>query len=144
MLHPSETSPAPAPTKLTRVWLDAAFLARVRKMSVILGAVAAILIAFYYGGMPALGWAAGIAWSLLNLAAVTSLVRGVITTEARDIAAIVVTLAIKFPVLYAIAVALLVVVKLPALWWVAGFTWPFFVLLLKSAGRLYLRLDELA
>jgi hypothetical protein len=113
-------------------------------MSVILGAVAAILIAFYYGGMPALGWAAGIAWSLLNLAAVTSLVRGVITTEARDIAAIVVTLAIKFPVLYAIAVALLVVVKLPALWWVAGFTWPFFVLLLKSAGRLYLRLDELA
>src|SRR5262249_43409923 len=120
MLRPSETSPAPAQNKLTRVVLDAAFLGRVRKMSLVLGALAAIMIAFYFGGMPALGWTAGVAWSLVNLAAVTSLVRSVVTTEARDIAAIVVTLAIKFPVLYAIAVVLLVVVKLPALWWIAG------------------------
>jgi hypothetical protein len=123
--------------------LDAAFLGRVRKMSLFLGAVSAIMIAFYFGGMPALGWTAGIAWSLVNLAAVTSLVRKVVTTDGRDIAAIVVTLTVKFPVLYATAIALLVVVKLPALWWIAGFSWPFFVLLMKSAGRLYLRLDEL-
>ena len=144
MLRPSETSPAPAPGKFARGVLDAAFLGRVRKMSLILGGVSAIMIAFYFGAMPALGWTAGIAWSLVNLAAVASLVRRVVTTDGRDIAAIVVTLTVKFPVLYATAIALLVVVKLPALWWIAGFSWPFFVLLMKSAGRLYLRLDELA
>ena len=144
MLRPNETSPAPAQSRLTRVALDAPFLGRVRKMALVLGAASAIMIAFYFGAMPALGWTAGIAWSLLNLATVTSLVRSVVTTRARDIAAIVVTLAIKFPVLYAIAVVLLVVLKLPALWWIAGFSWPFFVLLMKTAGRMYLRLDELA
>ena len=144
MLRPNEISPAPAQGKFVRVALDAAFLGRVRKMSLILGAASAVMVAFYFGAMPALAWTAGIAWSLINLAAVASLVRGVITTQARDIAAIVVTLTVKFPVLYATAVVLLVVLKLPALWWIAGFSWPFFVLLMKSAGRVYLRLDELA
>jgi hypothetical protein len=144
MLRPSETKPAPVPNRLARVTLDAAFLGRVRKMSLILGGVLAVMFAFYAGAMPALGWTAGIAWSLVNLAVVASLVRNVVRTEARDVAAIVVTLALKFPVLYATAVVLLVVLKLPALWWMAGFSWPFFVLLMKSAGRVYLRLDELA
>jgi len=131
-------------SRLLRGTMDAAFLRRVRKMSVILGAASAVLIAFYFGAMPALGWTAGIAWSLLNLAAVASLVRKVVTTDGRDIAAIVVTMTVKFPVLYAIAIVMLAVLKLPAMWWIAGFSWPFFVLLMKSAGRVYLHLDELA
>lgn len=144
MLRPSETSPAPAQSRFVRSALDAAFLGRVRRMSLILGAASAVMIAFYFGARPALGWTAGVTWSLINLATVASLVRNVVTTRARDIAAIVLTLTVKFPVLYGTAIALLVVLKLPALWWIGGFSWPFFVLLMKSAGRVYLHLDELA
>lgn len=119
-------------------------LRRARKMALILGSVMAIMIAFYFGAMPAAAWMVGIVWSLANLAAIVSIVRNVVTTETRDSSAIVVALALKFPVLYAAGIALLVVLKLPALWWIAGFTWPFFVVLMKSAGRMYLRLDETA
>lgn len=144
MLRPNETSPAPTQSRFVRGTLDLAFLGRVRRMSLILGAASAVMIAFYFGAMPALGWTAGVAWSLINLATVASLVRSVVTAGTRDITAIVVTLTVKFPVLYGTAIALLVVLKLPALWWIGGFSWPFFVLLMKSAGRVYLHLDELA
>jgi hypothetical protein len=123
--------------------MNADFLRRVRKTSLILGFVIGVLVAFYFGMMPALAWGSGLVWSLANLAAIRSLVRHIITTEARDSASILVVLALKFPMLYAVAIALLVVLKVPALWWMAGFTWPFFVMVMKSAGRVYLHLDEM-
>jgi hypothetical protein len=124
--------------------MNADFLRRVRKTSLILGAVTAVLVAFYFGVMPALAWSSGIVWSLANLAAIRSLVQNIITTETRDAASILLALAVKFPVLYATGIALIVVLKVPALWWMAGFTWPFFVMVMKSAGRVYLHLDKTA
>lgn len=123
---------------------DDDLLRRVRRTSLILGSVMGIVFAFYFGLMPAGAWLAGIVWSLFNLAAIRSIVRSVITTEGRDSGAIVTALAIKFPVLYATVVVLLLVLKVPAVWWMAGFTWPFFVVAMKSAGRIYLHRDETA
>jgi len=124
--------------------MDADLLKRVRKTSIIVGLVVAVPFATYFGLMPAAGWLAGGAWSLANLAAIGSLVRRVLTMEPRDVGTIVFALTVKFPILYAAAVGFLVVTKLPVMWWVAGFSWPFFVAIMKAAGRLYIHLDETA
>jgi hypothetical protein len=99
-------------------------------------------LAFYIGWMQATAFVAGTAWSLANLAAIHSIVSRVLTNEQRDKRAIIVAMGIKFPVLYAAGFAMLVLLKLPVMWWMAGFGWPFFVAVLKSLGRIYLRLDE--
>jgi hypothetical protein len=122
--------------------MDADLLRRVRKTSVILGLVMAVPLAFYVGWMQATAFVAGTAWSLANLAAIHSIVSRVLTNESRDKRAIIVAMGIKFPVLYAAGFAMLVLLKLPVMWWMAGFGWPFFVAVLKSLGRIYLRLDE--
>jgi len=122
--------------------IDTDLLWRVRKTSVVLGLVMAIPVAFYIGWLPGVAFVAGVAWSLANLAAIHSIVSRVLTTGRRDRRAIVVAVAIKFPVLYAAGFAMLVLLKLPVAWWMAGFAWPFFVVVMKSVGRIYLRLDE--
>jgi len=124
--------------------VDATLLKRVRRTSIIVGLVMAIPFATYFGLMAAAGFIAGGAWSLANLAAIQSIVRRVLTDGERDKGAIVKALAVKFPVLYAAGFLMLAVAKLPVMWWVAGFSWPFFVATMKAAGRLYLRLDETA
>jgi hypothetical protein len=122
--------------------VDADLLRRVRRTSIILGLVMAAPFATYFGLMPAAGWLAGIAWSLANLAAIHSIVRRVLTEGERDRRAIAFALAVKFPVLYAAGFVLLAVARLPVMWWVAGFSWPFFVAVMKAAGRIYLHLDD--
>lgn len=120
---------------------DTAFLRRVRRTSVIVGAVLGVPIATYFGLMPATGWLAGVVWSVLNLSAIETVVRGVLTLETRDKPRIARGLALKFGVLYGVVVFLLAVVHVPALWWVAGFTWPLFVAVMKAFGRSFLHLD---
>jgi hypothetical protein len=122
--------------------MDAGLLRRVRKTSVILGLVMAVPVAFYIGWLAGVAFVAGTAWSLANLAAIHSIVARVLTSETRDKRAIIVAMAIKFPVLYAAGFAMLALLKLPVAWWMAGFSWPFFVAVMKSMGRVYLRLDE--
>ena len=122
--------------------MDADLLRRVRKTSLISGLVMAIPVAFYLGWLPGTAFLAGIAWSLANLMAIHSIVSRVLTTGKRDTPAIMIAMGIKFPVLYAAGAAMLVLLKLPVMWWMAGFGWPFFVAVMKSVGRIYLRLDE--
>jgi len=122
--------------------VDADLLRRVRKTSAIFGVIIAIPVAFYIGWLPAAAFVAGIAWSLVNLAAIHSIVARVLTNETRNKRALALALGIKFPVLYAAGVVMLVFLKLPVGWWMAGFGWPFFVAVMKSVGRIYLRLDE--
>ena len=122
--------------------LDADLLRRVRKTSLIVGLVMAIPVAFYIGWLPGTAFVAGMVWSLANLMAIHSIVSRVLTNEPRDKRAIVLAMGIKFPVLYAAGAAMLVLLKLPVMWWMAGFGWPFFVAVMKSVGRIYLRLDE--
>lgn len=120
---------------------DPGFLRRVRKTAIVLGIVAAAPLATYQGLVPAAGWLLGIGWSLVNLAATESIARLVLTLEPRSKAQIARRLAIKFGLLYGVAVVLLAVVRVPALWWVAGFSWPLFVAVMKAVGRTYLGLD---
>jgi hypothetical protein len=121
--------------------IDGDFLRRVRKSAIVFGLVLAVPLATKFGLAAAGGWIAGGAWSIVNLAAISSVMRKVLTMEPRDRGAIAKALAIKFPVLYAIGFALLAA-GLPAMWLLAGFAWPLFVAVLKAAGRSYLRLDD--
>ena len=122
---------------------DPGFLRRVRKTSIVLGAAIAAPIATYQGLMPAAGWLLGVGWSVVNLAATESIVRLVLTLELRSKARIARRLAVKFGLLYGVAVVLLAVLHVPALWWAAGFTWPLFVAIMKAIGRTYLGLDAM-
>lgn len=122
--------------------MDLAFLARVRKMSIITGAIVTIPVATYWGlGMGA-AWLAGVAWSLVNLYFVGEVIKHVITAEERQLTRILVAVVIKFPVLYAVGFLLLWLKQLPVLGLVAGFTWPFLVMILKAVGRAYLHMDD--
>jgi hypothetical protein len=122
--------------------VDHDLLRRVRKTSIIIGLPLSVVIATYWGLSVGGGWAAGIAWSIVNLHFIGSLVKKVVTTEKRSTTGIVVTVFIKFPVLYAAGFLLLWNGYLSIAGLVAGFTWPFFVLLMKGLGRYYLKLDE--
>ena len=122
---------------------DPGFLRRVRKSAIVLGIAVAAPIATYQGLMPMAGWLLGIGWSVVNLAATESIVRLVLTLEPRSKLRIARRLALKFGLLYGVAVVLLAVLHVPALWWAAGFTWPLFVAILKAAGRTYLGVDAM-
>lgn len=117
-------------------------LRRVRKTSIVIGVPMAVIITTYWGYGVGGGWIAGIAWSLVNLYFIGSLVQKALTTGDRNVAAIVAAVFIKFPVLYAAGFVLLWNGYLSVAGLVAGFTWPFFVLVMKGAGRYYMKLDE--
>ena len=129
---------------VTATWasMDADLLRRVRRTSVVLGLIMAAPVSFYIGWLPGVAWIAGITWSLFNLAAIQSIVARVLADGPRDKRAIAMALAVKFPVLYAAVAVMLGILKLPVMWWMAGFGWPFFVAVMKSLGRMFLRLDE--
>jgi len=122
--------------------MDVDLLRRVRKTSIVLGLVMAVPVAFYIGWLQATAWTAGWAWSLANLAVTRSIVARVLADGPRDKKALAMALGVKFPVLYGAVAVMLAVLGLPAMWWMAGFSWPFFVAVMKSLGRIYLRLDE--
>jgi hypothetical protein len=126
----------------TWTYVDADLLRRVRKTSILLGLVMAIPLAFYIGWLQATAWMAGIAWSLANLAVIRSIVARMLMDGPRDKRALVLAAVVKFPVLYGAVALMLAVLELPVMWWMAGFSWPFFVAVMKSLGRMYLRLDE--
>lgn len=121
--------------------MDLDLLRRARRSAIVYGGVLAIPLSFYFGWLNGLSWVAGITWSLVNLAFITSLVKNVITLEKRSILRIVLALAVKFPVLY-VAGWLMLRQGLSPLWMMAGFTWPFCVLVLKAGGRIYMKMDE--
>ena len=123
--------------------MDLDLLKRVRKTAIWFGVPLTVVITTYWGFEVGGGWAAGIAWSLVNLYFVGALVKKVITTGDRNVAGIVVAVFIKFPVLYAAGFFLLWNGHLSVAGLVAGFTWPFFVLMMKGLGRYYLKLDEI-
>ena len=117
------------------------FLHRVRKTSIAVGLVVSLAVWAYRGPLPAAAFAAGCAWSLVNLHVIRLLVL-LVTGDARRrklrIAAI---LLLKVPVLYGIGYVLLSAARFEASWLLAGFGWPLLVVVLKAAGRLLLGLD---
>jgi len=122
--------------------MDLDLLRRVRRTAAVFGVVLAIPFAAYWGIGSGAAWTAGILWSLVNLHFVTSVVRGLFTAERRERLRLIILLLVKFPVLYAIGYLFLRSEQLPAAWIVAGFTWPFFVIVMKALGRTFMHMDE--
>jgi len=121
--------------------MDAELLRRVHRTSVWLGLVLAAPLAFYFGAAAGVAWVLGMAWSLVNLRLIAAIVSAVLTLEARPRTRLVLALVVKFPLLYAAGFVLLRSRSLSAAWLVAGFAWPFFVVVMKAAGRVVLNLD---
>lgn len=121
------------------------FLKRVRKTATVSGSVLAALVAVYAGAEAGLAFAAGAAWSLLNLLVIEMLVRHLVADGDRRrlrrlrIAGVAM---IKIPVLYALGFLLVRSELLPVTGLLAGFIWPLAVIVMKALGRLVLRLDD--
>ncbi len=127
-------------------WLsmDHALLVRARRRSIQFGALVALVAASLAGPRAALAFAAGVAWSLVNLALIGVIVREFVTPPGQPTRTgrVIAALVVKLPLLYGAGAALLVWGRLPAGWMATGFTWPFVVLFLKALGRAFLRLDD--
>ena len=117
-------------------------LRRLQKTSLIVGVILSIPFATYWGIGAGSAWVTGIAWSLINIKFITTIIENVLTLGERDTRKIVLAMVLKFPVLYVVGYILLRNDFFPVIWLVAGFTWPFFVLFMKGAGRAYLKLDQ--
>ena len=117
------------------------FLDRVRRTSIAAGLVVSLVVWFYKGPWPALGFISGCAWSLVNIQVLRLLVLQITNDPEKHKLRIAAVLALKVPVLYVIGYVLLKTGRLPAAGLLAGFAWPLAVIVLKAAGRLLLGLD---
>ncbi len=122
--------------------MDLAFLARVRKQSIITGLVLALPISLYFGMETGGGWIAGLVWSLVNLVFLSQVIKGVVTADDRQLGPIMIALLVKFPILYVSGFFLLRSEWFSVLGLVLGFSWPLVVMVLKAAGRAFLGLDN--
>src|SRR5262245_61675500 len=111
------------------------FLVRVRRVSVIAGAVAALLAANYAAPRAGLAVALGAAWSLVNLFLIQVLVVTLTTPGTRPHARAGFAIG-GLALLFAAGAALLT--RLPALWLMAGFWIPLAVIVLKAGSLLLL------
>jgi F-type H+-transporting ATPase subunit a len=114
------------------------FLARVRRSSIWMGVCAALLAGTYAAPLHGLALAAGVLWSLINLALLESLVvavtspdRGSPATLRRALVGI-----LGLPLLFGAGAILLL--KLAPIWLVIGFSLPLAVIVLKAAALLLL------
>jgi hypothetical protein len=118
------------------------FLTRVRKTSVVSGALVTLIMLVYTGPATAGAFGLGCAWTLVNLRILTLLVRLILKDGKRQNTRIAIVTLIKIPVLYAAGYLLLKSGVLPVMALLSGFVWPLFVVFLKAGGRLVLGLDN--
>jgi F-type H+-transporting ATPase subunit a len=114
------------------------FLARVRRSSLWLGGIAALVVATYATPRAGLAVAAGAAWSLVNLILLERLIVALTGSDRRTFAATLRAIA-AFGGLMALFVAgWLLLTRLPAALLMAGFVIPHAVMVLKAAALLIL------
>jgi F-type H+-transporting ATPase subunit a len=114
------------------------FLTRVRTTSLWMGLVTSLFAITLRGLSPGLGLFAGVAWCFVNLALIQMLVvalTGPERSEPRGLARAAIAIG---GMLALFAAGAFLLMKLPAIWLVAGFTFPFLVLVLKAASLLVL------
>ena len=117
------------------------FLARVRRTAIVVGLLLFPFIAAYAGWREGAAWVLGGGWSLVNLYVIGLLVEVVLRGAGTKPGRFVLVAFVKVPVLYTIGFVLMKI-QLPLTWLLAGFLWPLAVIVLKTAGRLVLRLDS--
>ena len=118
------------------------FLGRVRSTSIAAGFVIAFAVWIYEGPAAATAFAAGCAWSLVNLHVIRLLIQYALGDRKGRKLRIAAVFVLKIPVLYAAGYLALRTVWLPVVWLLAGSAWPLAVIVLKAAGRAVLGLDR--
>ena len=114
--------------------VDRSFLRRVHLTGVVLSLLGAFFLAAYQSTAFALGFLCMSMWSIANLWTLERLMREVLRPEGRSAPHILVALAVKLPVLYALLVVLLMKTSFPAASLLIGLSVPLAVIVLKVAS----------
>lgn len=135
--HTFHMNPRPDSTPLTRA-LDEAFLARVRKASLLLaGLVAAFSALSTLGTNWALGFLGAALWSTANLWTLERLIRGSLHPDVEHSRMeLTIGILVKLPVLYALLVLFILKGGFQAIPVLLGVAVPLLVIILKVAGRM--------
>lgn len=118
------------------------FIDRVRRTAAAAGIVFVLVLWARFGAAPAAAFAAGAAWSLVNIHVLRVLTGLLLVRPETSKLRIAAVLAVKAPVLYGAGYLLLASGRLPVEGLLAGFAWPLCVVVLKALGRLLLGLDR--
>ncbi len=112
------------------------FLVRVRRTSLVTGFLGALAAFAYVSTSTGLGFTAGLIWSLFNLGLIEQVVLGM-TSADRGSRPAITRIALGFAGSLALfAAGWWLLLKLPAIALVSGFTLPFGIIVLKAASRM--------
>jgi len=114
------------------------FLARVRRSSLGLAAVAALFAATYWSPARGLGIAAGAAWSLLNLALIQQLIVALTGQDRGEAKTMVQAVTALGGMMALFAAGAFLLLKLPTLALAIGFAVPFLVITFKAVSLMVL------
>jgi len=109
------------------------FLARVRRTTLWTGAVAALTVATYGAPLLALAFLLGAVWSLANLRLIELLVVALTGPERGGSRALRRCAVALGGMIALFAAGALLLSRLSPVWLMAGFSWPFGVIVLKAA-----------
>lgn len=112
-----------------------AFIDRTLRTTALVGLIFFPFFLTEFGLWTGLAWLSGVVWGGLNLAAIMSLVTSVLRPNRVDREKTAVISLIKFPLLYAAGIALLMTRQFSIPWLLAGSALPLTILLLKAVGR---------
>jgi hypothetical protein len=118
------------------------FINRVIKTSLVVSALGFLFVTVYYNFKFGAGILMGTLWGCANLYFLTNLITEIFSPgkEVRKGKIILIAL-VKFPLLYLIGYALLIIKFFPPISLVSGFTLIFLVMFLKALGRWLLSLE---
>jgi len=122
--------------------MDFGLVGRTLRTSAALSLLVLVFGTFYYGFEPTLSVFTGIIWGMVNLYFLSLLVRAAMRPEGPDKRAALVILFIKFPLLYGAGYMMVVSAFFNPILLLSGFTLVLLVIVLKSVGRVILRLDN--
>ncbi len=118
------------------------FLHRVLRSTAFVGVLVFAFVAVYYQPRFGLGILFGCAWGIGNFWALTRVIPAVLTPNTVDRRRALLLAAIKFPALYGIGYLVLRSEWFTPIALLIGFSLLFVVVVLKAAGRMFLRLDD--
>lgn len=121
--------------------IEANFVSRTLRTTGLVALLSLAFGSFYYGFKPTLSVFTGIVWGMINLYFLSLLVRSSLRPEGADKASALIFLFIKFPLLYLSGYFLMTNDYFDPLLLVIGFTVSLLIIVLKAAGRTFLKLD---
>jgi len=121
--------------------LDLAFITRSLKLTALLSGLGFIFASVYLGAGWGLGFILGAAWGIGNLYLIKRLIELSVRLEGRDLAAVVILVLVKFPLLYGLGYLILSRSWYPFWAPVIGFSLPLAVIVLKAIGRVLLGIE---